>query len=83
MAEQLKIVKCKNGQFRFKVYNDNPIKPENLATSEQFTQKHNATEGFDALAIACMKILNAQGRLGFALAQIDLLELEKADATAE
>ena len=73
-----KICKSADKQWQYQVFADNG---EHLVTSETYTQKHNAKEGFDALAIAVLKILYKEGRLGFALAEVGILDEANQPAT--
>ena len=56
-----------DGQWQWQVFAANG---EHLATSETYTQKHSAEEGFEALAIVVLKILLEKDQLGFALAKV-------------
>lgn len=64
--EKLQVALAENGEWIYQVYAANG---EHLATSETYTQKHSAEEGFEALAIAVIRILVQHDQLGFALAK--------------
>jgi uncharacterized protein YegP (UPF0339 family) len=78
--EKLQIALSEDAQWYYQVYAANG---EHLVTSETYTQKHSAEEGFEALAVAVIRILVQHDQLGFALAKAlkdgELLDKEIQD----
>lgn len=64
--EKLQFALSEDSQWQYQIYAANG---EHLVTSETYTQKHSAEEGFEALAVAVIRILNERNTLGFALAK--------------